>query len=125
MGGHEVSATAADIAGGAEEFHAHGGAFDMPTGAAISPGGFPGGFTSFGRFPEGEIGGVPFATSFERAVAGFLIFQATVGKLAVIAVFSDIKPDVAIYGIGETSLNQLLADVDNFLHVLGGFGEMI
>jgi hypothetical protein len=55
VGELEVEAAAVDVEGGAEKLVRHGGAFDVPAGAAAAPGRVPAGGGLVGGLPEDEV----------------------------------------------------------------------
>ena len=56
----QIGTAAMNIKGITEAASRHGGAFDMPAGSAITPGGGPAGFTGFCGFPQDKIEGAAF-----------------------------------------------------------------
>ena len=125
VGEHEVEAAAVDVEGVAEVFGAHGGALDVPAGAALAPEGIPHRFAGLGGLPEGEVGGVALAAAFEGARAGLLLVGAAVGELAVVGVLGDVEPDVAASGVSKALVDQRLGDPQDLRHVLGGLGKLV
>ena len=121
----QVEAAAVDVEGGTEVFHAHGGAFDVPAGAALAPGRIPGRLAGLGGLPQSEIRRVTLAGLLDGAGAGFLFFDAAVRELSVVGILGDFEVDIAIDDVGEIFVDESAADVDDVLDVIGGPGEFI
>src|ERR1019366_3716843 len=105
MGKDEVFAAQVEVEAGAEGFHAHGAAFDVPAGPAFAPRAGPEDRPVIGdaRFPEGEIGhrflGVFIAAD---AFAGAHSLEVQLEQLAVTTaaslIFFDAEIDRAVGG---------------------------
>src|SRR5713101_3794026 len=96
----EVDAAGVDVDRFAEIFHGHGGAFDVPAGAAAADGRVPKMLAGFGSFPEGEIAGALFFVAVVvDAGAGLDAGYIDFGELAVVGKFGDAVVDGALAGV--------------------------
>ena len=83
VGKLEVRATAMDVEVIAQSAGGHGGAFDMPAGAAGAPGGSPGGLARLGGLPEGEVQGVTLGLPRLDATPGAQLRRVLAGEAAI------------------------------------------
>ena len=97
----------------------------MPPGPPRTPGRVPLRLAFFCRLPQGEIGGVALALALQVAQARRLLLDLAAGELAVVAIASNVEPDVAALRVGEAVLDQRLAQVDDVGDVVGGLGEFV
>ena len=84
VGKNQVLAAAVDVQGVVQVAQGHGGALDMPAGAARPPGAIPGGFAGLGALPENEVHGVFLVLVHLDPGAGNHAFQGAVAELAVV-----------------------------------------
>ena len=75
VGKDQVAAAAMEIKGGTKIFHAHCRTFNMPARTTFAPGGIPGGFSRFCRFPESKIHRILFPVINIDPCAGQHIIQ--------------------------------------------------
>ena len=101
---HEVFAAGVEVEGVAEEAGGHGGALDVPAGAAGAEGGVPGVFAGavgggFDGLPEGEVaGGILFVVDVD-ARAVFHTVEVALGELAVGGKALDAEVPGAVFGL--------------------------
>ncbi len=93
----------------------------MPAGTALAPRRFPGGFTGFGRFPEGKIHRVFFTFIHFHPGPGQHFVKGTPGELAVVRKTLDRKIDVAVNRIGMAFFQKPCDHLDNLRDVFGDF----
>ena len=105
MGKDQVFAAQVEIEAGAEGFHAHGAAFDVPAGPAFAPRAGPEDRAVVGdaRLPEGEIGGGFLGVFIAAdALAGAHFLEVQFEQAAIMAaaglVFFDAEIDRAVRG---------------------------
>ena len=107
-------------------FFAHDGAFNVPAGTAVAPGGFPIGLSVFFRLPEDEIQGIfllIFTGNQQRALASFQIVQVFMGKLAVFLKASHTEIHGSVSGrIGMAVFYQLPDHLQHSADFLGSLG---
>ena len=115
----QIAAAAVEIKGRAQIFHAHGRAFNMPAGPPFTPGGIPGRFTGFGRFPQGKVHGILFPVVHIHPGPCQHIIQVTAGKAAVTREFFHTVIHIAVHHIGESVVNQCLDRIDNVRNMAG------
>src|SRR5690348_12167879 len=122
----EVDSAGVDVDGVAEILHGHGGAFDVPAGAAGTDFGFPEMLAGFGSFPEGEVAGAFFfVTIVVDASAGLDATEIDFRKLAVFRKFRDAVVDRAFAGVGERLLLEALDELDHIGNVVGGANPVL
>lgn len=131
VGEDEVFTAEVEVEAGAEQFHAHGAAFDVPAGAAFAPGAGPVDLAVVidSGFPEGEVGDGVFgvfvvADAFARAHG----FEVEVEEAAVLAAHGAVALDAEVDGfvgglVGEVAFLQALDEVDDVLDVFCGAGH--
>ncbi len=110
VGEHEVFAAGVEVEGGAEEFGGHGGALDVPAGAAFAEGGVPGGLAGLGGLPEGEVAGGVLVVLVE-VYAGSVgdVLEVLLGELAVFGVAGEAEVPAAVFGlVGDAFGGELL-----------------
>ncbi len=96
---HEVFAAGVEIEGVAEILHGHGGALDVPAGAAGAEGRFPGRLAGFGGLPQGEVaGGVLIVLVEIDAGSIFDAGEVFLGELAVGGKTRDAEVPAAVLG---------------------------
>src|SRR5260370_11693881 len=134
MGKGEVDAAGVDVDRFAEILHGHGGAFDMPAGAAAADGRVPEMLAGFGSFPEGEIASAFLFVAVDvDARAGLDAGDVDLGELAVVGEFRDAVVDGAFAGVCVGFFLKALYELDHGVDVvrgadpaLGGFdGEVL
>src|SRR4051812_30765559 len=91
----QVGAAAVDVDLVAEGLAHHGGALDMPTGAATAPRAWPTRLAFPGSLPQGEITRVALAGFQLLAGSDELAVQVAVAELAVLRKRRDVEPDIA------------------------------
>ncbi|MPM91663.1 hypothetical protein SDC9_138794 [bioreactor metagenome] len=119
---NQVAAAAMDVDSLAKMLADHGGALDVPAGAALAPRRLPEGLTGFGGLPEREIKRVLLVFRDVDAAAGFEILNRHVRKLAVLVKFAAAEIDAALRGIREALFLQRFNNADNLVHCLGCLG---
>ena len=103
---HQVFAAGVEVEGLAEELHRHGGALDVPAGAAVAESGVPRVLAGFGGLPHGEVrGGVLLVLIDIDARACGIAGQVLLREFAVFGVTLDAEVPGAILGaIGKATL---------------------
>ena len=125
MGEDQVTAAAMEIKGIAKILIAHGRAFDMPAGAARSPGAVPRRFTWFGAFPESKIHGIVFAVIDFNTGTGHHVVEAAAAQFAIAGKFFYTVIHVVVDDISVSLINQRLDHMDDFRHVFRNTGIFI
>ncbi len=100
----------------------HGGAFNVPAGAARAPGAFPGGFAGLGALPEGKVHRIFFEVADFDARTGLHFFNPAAREATIIRIMGDAEVDIAARGISIAAVNEALHHADNLIHLLGGAG---
>src|SRR5258708_16724053 len=121
----KVQAAAVDIERFAKDLHAHGGAFDVPAGAAGAPRAIPARLAGLGPFPEGEVAGVAFTVADLDACAGFELLRIAIAQFAIVFITIDIEVNVAARRIGKALGNQPFDQPEYFTDVLGGARHLV
>lgn len=106
----------------AERLHIHCGAFDVPTGSAVAPGGLPEGFAFFCGFPKREVEGIAFVflVFYSHAFAG--VVEVSARQFAVTGEAVDGEINVAFGGgVGVSFLDKAGDKPDNPVHCASGF----
>ncbi len=105
---HQVFAAGVEVEAVAEELHGHGGALDVPAGAAGAERGLPAVFAGLGRLPESEVaGGVLLVLIHIDARAVFNAFKIFFGELAVVGIAGDAEVPGAVFGlVGEVRVRR-------------------
>jgi hypothetical protein len=117
----QVDAAGVNVQRLAEILHGHGGAFDVPAGAAGPDGSFPEMLAGLGRFPEREVArALFFVAVVVDAGAGLDAGQVDLGKFAVVRKLGDAVVDRAFARIRERFLLQPLDELNHVLDVVGG-----
>ena len=100
---HEVFAAGVEVEGFAEVLHGHGGALDVPAGAAVAERGVPCVLAGLGGLPDGEVaGGVLLVLVDIDARAGVDAVEVFLGELAVVGIAGDAEVPGAVLGaVGE------------------------
>lgn len=127
----EVFAAEVEVEAGAEQFHAHGAALDVPAGPAFAPRAGPVDLAVVidASFPEGEVGdGVFGVFVVADAFAWAHGFEVEVKEAAVLASHGAVAIDAEVDGfvgglVGEAAFLQALDEVDDVLDVFGGAGH--
>ena len=104
---HEVFAAGVEVEGVAEILHGHGGALDVPAGAAGAEGRIPGGLAGLGGLPEGEVAGGILVVLVEIDAGAVLDpEEILLGELAVGGEARDAEVPAAILGFVRDVLWQ-------------------
>src|SRR6185295_14765825 len=103
----EIEPPAVNIKRLTENPPAHGGAFDVPAGASLSPRAIPRRLAGLGAFPQGKIGGRSFALG-HAAPFALQGVDVAAAELAVLGVFAYFEIDVSLALVGKTLLDQPL-----------------
>ena len=129
---HEVLAAGVEVDVFAEELGGHGGALDVPAGAAGAEGGLPvalegavGG--GLDRLPEGEVaGGVLVVLVDVDAGAVLDAGEVLLGELAVVGEAVDAEVPAAVLGlVGDVLGGELLDERDHLGDGFGGAGQVL
>ncbi len=128
---HEVFAAGVEVEGVAEVFGGHGGALDVPAGAAGAEGGLPGMFADavgggFDGLPEGEVAGGVLVVFVEvDAGAVFHVVEVFFGELAVLGEAGDAEVPAAVFDlVGDVFGGEALDERDHLGDVVGGAGDL-
>ena len=113
-----------DIKGLAQQRAAHHRTLDVPARTPLSPGGIPGGFPRFGRFPQCEVetGALPIGGS--ASLAEHLI-ECSIAEFAVPLELLDLEIDIAVRLVGVPLLDQILRETNDVIYVLGRLRELV
>src|SRR5882762_1312101 len=126
MGEGEIDAAGVDVDCFAEILHGHGGALDVPAGAAAANGRVPEMFAGLGSFPEGEIAGTfLFVAVVIHAGAGLDAAYVNFGELAIVGKFGDAVVDGAFAGVGVGFFLEALDQLDHGIDVVRGADPVI
>src|SRR5690606_32687029 len=121
---HQVEAATMNVKRLAEQLLTHGRALDVPAGTTRPPRTFPTWLLGLGSLPEGKVRWAAFAIDGPAAVPLNSI-NRTIGKLAVLAILSNIKVHVASRFVGKAFLYQVGNECNDFVHALRCTWEMI
>src|SRR6185369_1090474 len=121
----EIFAASVDVESVSEIFHRHGGALDVPAGAAGADLGVPECLAGFGSLPEGEVASLFFAEAVGiNARAVFNVGEILLGKLAVLGELGDAEVIGAVFSpVSYALLKKAIDEVCHLVHVLGGSGN--
>jgi hypothetical protein len=128
---HEVFAAGVEIEGVAEIFHCHGGAFDVPAGAAVAerriPRSLGGVVRGLGGFPESEVTcGVFFILVEVDAGAVFDAGEIFLGELAVGGEARDAEVPAAVLGlVGDVLGGEAFDEGNHAVDVFGGARDLL
>ena len=122
VGEHQVLAAAVDVDGLAQVLHTHGGALDVPAGAALAERRLPVGLAGLSGLPQREVHRMLLVLVHLDARASLQILQVLAGELAVAAKGLGVKVDAVAALIGQALVHQLLHQRDDLGDVLGGLG---
>ncbi len=127
VGEFQVDAAAMDVKLLAEVFLAHRGAFQMPAGETVAPGGWPAhDMLGRGLFPEGEVGGVALlGLAVEGAGLAEELLHIASRELAVMVfgvVSRHIEVDRPVALIGQPRVENLLDILDLLDDMARGVG---
>ena len=121
VGEDEVLPAAVDVDRPAQIAARHGGALDVPSGAAFAPGGGPARLAGLGGLPQREVHRVLLQLAGGDARAGLQLLERLVGELAVFRIAARAEVDVAILGgVGVALLHKRFDDGEDLADVLGG-----
>ncbi len=124
---HEVFAAGVEVDVVAEEFRRHGGALDVPAGAARAERRVPELFAGLDGLPEGEVaGGVLLVLVDVDAGAVFDAVEVLLGELAVLGKARDAEVPAAVLGlVGDVLGGELLDERDHLRNAAGGAGDVL
>ena len=124
---HEVFAAGVEVDVVAEKLHRHGGALDVPAGAAAAEGGIPMLLAGLDGLPEGEVaGGVLLVLVYIDAGAVFDAVEVLAGELAVLGEAEDAEVPAAVFGlVGDVFGGEFFDEVDHLGNAAGGVGDVL
>ena len=115
----QVDPAPMNVEGGAEQFVAHGAAFDMPAGAAPAPGAVPARRFGVGRFPQHEIHRVAFERGDVHPRACDHVINAAARKLPVSGITPHVEQHMGLRHIGMAARNQVFDHRHHRADILG------
>jgi hypothetical protein len=118
----QVDAAAVDVEDFAQMLPAHGGAFDVPAGAAAAPGAVPAGRVLVRGLPQHEVHVAALVRSDVDAGTRHHLVQRAAGQLAVVLHRGNVEQHVAVRRIGVALGDEALDHGDHLRDVLGGAG---
>ncbi len=123
---HEVFAAGVEVEVLSEEPGGHGGALDVPAGAAVTERGIPGGLIVFDGFPEGEVtGGILFVLVEVDACPILDVVEVFLGELAVAGITGEAEVPGAVLGlVGDVFGGELLNEGDHLGDAIRGVGDV-
>ena len=123
---HQVHAARVDIELCAQVRVGHGGALDVPTGAALAPGTLEAPLALAAPLPKCEVGSLLFEFTDLHARALFELIELAAGQLAVVGKGAHTKVHIAPLGrFGRVRLalgDELFDDAHDVAYALGDFG---
>ena len=122
VGEDQIVTTAVDVDLLAQVAVNHGGALDVPSRPALSPGGVPGDLAGLGCFPNSEVKG-PFLIGVGGDAAGGLeLVHGLVGEPSVVLHLGDVEVDAAVVGhVGVAVVDDPLDHGDDVADALARF----
>ena len=124
----QIQPAAVDVEVLAQQLIGHGGAFDVPAGAAsadrlsVNYGAIPSGLVGVGRLPQDEIHRVFFERGHFDTRACDHVVDAPARQFAVAGVRAHAEQGVAVAGVGVAFCDQVFDHCHHRRDVLGGAG---
>src|ERR1700754_4998572 len=124
---HEVFSAGVEVEAVTEDFRSHGGALDVPAGAAWTERRFPELLARFRSLPQREVaGGIFFILVDIDASAVFNTVEDLLRELAVFREPRDTEVPAAVLGlVGDVLGGKLLDQRDHLRDTAGGVGDVL